>query len=140
MPTPSRQSAPKEHGNGKVTRTVLVCGAREWTDGEVIYRKLAALRPALIIHGAAPGADTLAEHAAKRLQIDYQGYPAKWKLHGKSAGPIRNRHQFDQGKPDLVLAFHTDLSKSVGTRDMVQYALSRGCPVDHYDGKFWRKL
>lgn len=138
MPT-SRQPAPEKNGNGKVT-TVLVCGARDWTDTLSIYHTLERLQPELIIHGAAPGADLLAESAAKLLGIDYQGYPAKWKEHGKAAGPIRNRRQFERGKPDLVLAFHRDLSKSKGTRDMVRYALSQGCEVRHFNGKFWRTL
>lgn len=33
------------------------------------------------------------------------------------------------GQPDLVLAFHDNLSESKGTRDMVQRAKRAGVPV-----------
>ncbi len=37
---------------------VLICGSRSWTDAEAIRREVEALPPdAVVIHGAAPGAD-----------------------------------------------------------------------------------
>ena len=119
---------------------LLVCGSREWTNKEAIRNKILKLKPEVVIQGAARGADLLAEEVAKEEQIDYLGFPAKWKTHKRAAGPIRNRHQFDIGKPDRVIAFHEDLDNSKGTKDMVLYAISQGCPVEYFDNKFWRKL
>mgnify|MGYP001615970522 CR=1 FL=1 len=35
----------------------------------------------------------------------------------------------DYGKPDIVLAFHSDLSKSKGTKDMVRRSQEAEIPV-----------
>jgi len=35
----------------------------------------------------------------------------------------------DEGKPDLVLAFHTDIKNSKGTKNMIQQAEKRGIKV-----------
>ena len=67
---------------------------------------------------------------AKQLGFEVREYPAKWDEHGKAAGPIRNRQMFDSEKPELVIAFHNDLANSKGTKDMVAYARSKGCPVN----------
>lgn len=70
-------------------------------------------------------ADWLAKY---RLDFKTLPYPADWKAFGKGAGPIRNRKMYDAEKPELVIAFHSDitLSASKGTKDMVEYALFRG--------------
>lgn len=53
---------------------VLVCGSRHWTDPAPIRAVLAAL-PAdtVVVHGAAPGADTLAATLAKARGLDGGG-------------------------------------------------------------------
>lgn len=84
----------------------------------------------IIIEGEASGADTLARQVGENLGFDVWQFPADWKLHGKSAGPIRNRRMVLEGKPDLVIAFHTNLKKSKGTADMVAYARSKGIKVE----------
>ena len=56
---------------------------------------------------------------ANKLGMQVMAVPADWDKYGKAAGPIRNRHMFRLGKPDLVLAFHKDITKSRGTNDMV---------------------
>lgn len=102
---------------------VLVCGDRNWTDRDFLYDELDKLAdfkyPPVIIHGAAKGADTMAGDWAHSRLVLCEAYPAQWKKYGKSAGPIRNQQMIDEGKPDLVLAFHNDLRNSKGTRDMV---------------------
>jgi acyl-CoA synthetase (NDP forming) len=52
-------------------------------------------------------------------------FPANWKKHGKSAGPIRNQLMLDVGKPDLVIAF----PGGSGTADMIRRARKAGVPV-----------
>lgn len=107
---------------------ILVCGDRNWNNLEIIMRELKCLpRNATIIHGAARGADTMAGLAAEHLGMTVKSFPAKWHKYGRSAGPIRNREMFNSTDPDLVLAFHTDIEHSKGTKDMIRYAEKRGC-------------
>ena len=102
---------------------VLVCGGRDYR-GDVSHA-LDALPVDLIIHGAAPGADRLAEDWARRREIPYVGVPAKWKEHGKSAGPMRNARMLKDWSPSLVVAF----PGGRGTSNMVRQAKVAGIKV-----------
>jgi len=82
-----------------------------------------------LIHGAAPGADRMAGEIGGLIGYWVLDFPADWRQHGKAAGPIRNRQMLREGQPDLVIAFHDDLSASKGTRDMVRIARKAGIPV-----------
>jgi len=82
-----------------------------------------------LIEGGAPGADSLAREYAIRANWAYTEVPAIWRLHGKAAGPIRNRQMLDMG-PELVIAFHHDYQNSKGTKDCVEEAKRRGIPVE----------
>ena len=109
---------------------VLVCGDRLWNTYEPIHTRLARLpKDTVIIHGAARGADTLAWSAAINLGLQVISVPAEWDKHGKKAGPIRNLKMLDM-KPDLVIAFHKDLSRSKGTLHTLQNALKREIRVE----------
>ena len=104
---------------------VLVCGDRDWDDVEFMYDeldKLADIANPHIIHGAARGADRIAGEWAKSRMVPVRPFPADWDQYGKAAGPIRNQQMLDEGKPDLVMAFHNDIENSKGTRDMVRRA------------------
>jgi len=81
-----------------------------------------------VIHGAAPGVDTLAGKWARRNNITEEVYPAKWKELGKAAGPIRNKQMLDEGHPQLVVAFLTTTSK--GTANMLKQSKKEG--IDAY--------
>lgn len=108
---------------------VLVCGGRDFSDWVLLNAILNALtpKPTLLIHGAATGADRLAYAWAREHSIDIEAYPAHWTLHGKAAGPIRNRQMLEQGKPDLVVAF----PGGKGTADMIDQARKAGVQVVH---------
>ena len=96
---------------------VLVCGDRHWTDRVAIRDRLVRLpEDSIIIHGGASGADTLAGEIAKAIGFTVMVFEAGWRLYGRAAGPIRNQQMIDQ-KPDLVLAFHKDITTSRGTAD-----------------------
>lgn len=105
---------------------VLVCGDRAWTAREMIREVLEQARPTLVIHGGARGADTLAGEVAEEMDLPVKVFPADWKRYGKAAGVLRNQQMLDEGQPDLVLAFHTDLTCSKGTLDMVRRAKAAG--------------
>jgi hypothetical protein len=79
----------------------------------------------IIVHGAAEGADALAERWAKAEFIGRHRFPAQWDKYGKAAGPIRNQAMIDKGKPDLVVAFPGDR----GTADMGRRAKAAGIKV-----------
>lgn len=70
-----------------------------------------------------------------RLDFVPLPFPAKWKEFGRAAGPIRNQQMLDEGKPELVLAFHDDLENSKGTKDMVGRAMKADLPVILYTHK-----
>jgi len=89
---------------------LLVCGGRDFSDKELVWNTLDKVYhkygdDLVIIHGSASGADTLAESWAKEKQVDYLGFPARWKKCGKSAGPKRNIRMRDNSKPDACIAF-----------------------------------
>lgn len=124
---------------------VFVCGSVEWCWFEPIYAELRALpRGTIIVHGAARGADSLADTAAKRLGFDVEPVPAKWEvgpdtppgavrrrrggeLYDVRAGYLRNIEVLDRYRPRAGLAFQLD--RSGGTAQMVREARKRGIPV-----------
>lgn len=109
---------------------VLVCGDRNWTDRKKIEDALIEHRATHVVEGDARGADMLGGQAAALLGIPVSVYRADWNQYGRAAGIIRNREQYDKEQPDLVLAFHSDLENSKGTKDMVNYARKQGCRVE----------
>jgi hypothetical protein len=127
-------------------RKVLVCGAAPrtkppkpgWEDKEAIIDVLHELRQTwgekfMVIHGGAKGADILAGQAAFGLGLHVHTYPAEWHIYGNAAGPVRNRRMLDENpEVELVIAFHDQLHKSSGTKDMLKEAIKRHIPVVHY--------
>jgi hypothetical protein len=109
--------------------TILVCGSRDWTDADIIRHALERhARPGgVLVHGAARGADTIAEWEGMRLGYAIRAFPADWEKHGKRAGILRNLTMLDAG-PDLVLAFQRNGSR--GTQHTLDEANRRGIPVE----------
>ena len=134
---------------------ILVCGSRDWANGDLIWATLDGwsltsaraggdhsgrkVRNLIIIEGGQrkwdkegrfwKGADFHAGRWAKFFAAEHESYPADWSNHGKAAGPMRNQQMLEVCKPELVLAFTNDLSKSKGTRDMVLRAQKAGTRV-----------
>ena len=108
---------------------VLVCGGRNFSDYGSIERTLDALHAAtpiaVVITGAAPGADLMADAWARANKIAAELYPAKWDVQGRAAGPIRNQEMIEHAKPDLVVAF----PGGKGTADMAARAERAGVKV-----------
>ena len=104
---------------------LLVCGGRNYQDGNTVWAILWALHPEVVIHGAAKGADKLAGDWAVEMQVPCDEFHADWTSHGRAAGPIRNARMLAEGKPDLVLAF----PGGSGTENMVKQATAAGIPV-----------
>lgn len=109
--------------------TLMVCGGRAFSDRPAVTRALDAihaLRPIwLLVHGGAPGADTLAHDWAIAAEVAVTATRADWATHGRAAGPIRNRAILDTFRPHLLLAFQG----GPGTADACKAAAERGVPV-----------
>ncbi len=116
---------------------IIVCGDRNWSDEKIIENELKRYfdANAFIITGGARGADTIANSLANRRGVETKIYHAKWTKFGKFAGPERNTRMLVEGKPDLVIAFHTEIAKSRGTLNMVGQANEAGIPVYLYGVK-----
>lgn len=101
---------------------VLVCGGRTYSDRARVYGVLNKINEEtpidMIIHGGAPGADSLAGDWAAFKMIDCLRVPAMWHVHGNAAGPRRNQRMLDIYGPQLVVAF----PGGAGTADMVRRA------------------
>lgn len=80
-----------------------------------------------LIFGDCSGVDTDAKELCIEKNINYKVYPADWKLHGKAAGPIRNKIMVDLA--NVVYAFHTDITKSKGTKNTIKLAKEKGIVV-----------
>ncbi len=108
-------------------KVVLVTGSRNFSDESVIYHALNHEYPEIIVHGAAKGADLIAEKWAKEFQITYIGYPAQWTLYGKPAGHKRNVKMLNlllnmKDRGDIIVVCAFPLKGSVGTYDMIKLA------------------
>jgi len=120
-----------------MTVFAIFCGSRYWTDREKIREVLSGLpSDATIIHGDAPGADSIAGWEAECTGRDVIAMPALWETLGDAAGPERNERMLrlllwvrDLGQEIMVVAFHEDPELGKGTRDMVNRARRAGVPI-----------
>lgn len=108
---------------------VLVCGGRNFEDRGKVFEALDHLHAkrgiGWVIHGAAPGADTLASEWARANKVQEEPYHALWHRHGAAAGPMRNEQMLRDGRPDAVVAF----PGGRGTMDMCGRAEAAGLKV-----------
>jgi hypothetical protein len=111
-------------------RVVLICGDRHWKNYDsilsVVKRLVAKYGNVKIVEGGCTGADEMAKKAAIECGLEYVEYPADWNKFGKAAGPIRNQQMLDDEHPNIVIAFHTNIKNSKGTKDMVLKARKAG--------------
>lgn len=91
-----------------------------------------------LVHGAAPGADSLADNfmfrsrkflASKGYTTVIEPHAADWDAHGKAAGPIRNKMMVDLGA-DICVAFVSPSSK--GTLNCMKLAKEAGIEILEY--------
>ena len=109
---------------------VLICGDRNWNNFKVIDAFLDTIpQDATILEGDCRGADKISGYLARQRGMTVITEPADWEFYGKRAGPERNAEMLRKYKVDLVAAFHNDISKSRGTRDMVVRARKANIPV-----------
>jgi hypothetical protein len=99
-----------------------VCGGRDFTDRDFLYKKLDELQNwegsfDIVITGGARGADTLAKEWAEERGIHCAEVKALWNKFGKRAGYERNAAMLALD-PYLVVAF----PGGIGTNMMVDLA------------------
>lgn len=103
---------------------LLVCGNRlhkQLFPLDIVLTAFLRQSPKLqIITGECRGVDTFAAQWARDNNVPYKIFPADWRKFGRAAGPIRNKQMLTEGKPDLVVACHPDLTNSECTRNMVR--------------------
>jgi hypothetical protein len=115
---------------------ILITGSRNWTDREAIVSAIAhavGVVPAsevVVVHGAAPGADTLAADYARVAGYRVEAHPAYWDQFGRAAGHRRNAEMVALGA-DTCLAFA--LGPSPGTRGCMAMAVRAGIRVVDHD-------
>lgn len=81
-------STPK---NSDALLSVIVAGGRDYQMTAADEAWLDTLPVREVVSGGATGADAGGEAWAHKRGIPVKRFPADWKSHGKSAGPIRNR-------------------------------------------------
>lgn len=106
---------------------VIVAGSRDFTDYELLKRKLDVIlankspKDITIVSGTARGADQLGERYATERGYNIARFPADWDTFGKSAGHRRNAQMADNA--DALIAFWD--GKSRGTGGMIDIAKKR---------------
>lgn len=108
---------------------ILFCGDRNWIDQGKVIDAFIKYQPTVVIEGQASGADLMSRVEAEKRGITVLPFPADWARYGRAAGPIRNRQMLEEGKPELVVAFHSNISASKGTANMVRQAERAGIKV-----------
>lgn len=114
---------------------LLVFGSRTWDRmSMVVTLERIEPRPLVVIHGAAKGADTLADLWARGRRIVRERYPVNRDKDGAwpGAGPRRNARMLANGKPDRAIGFVSGrkgepLSK--GSADMAARCRAAGLHV-----------
>lgn len=105
---------------------VAIIGSRSFSDYFLVEE---ALRTSIdlntitaIVSGGAKGADMLAEKFATDYSLEIQVFKPDWKLYGRGAGIIRNKHIIESA--DRVFVFWD--GKSKGTLNSINIAKKLG--------------
>ncbi|MBB6440122.1 SLOG family protein [Streptomyces candidus] len=112
---------------------ILVTGSRDWQDARLVHRELARrwrdYGQITVIHGACPtGADAQAAQwvadmvAAGVPGVTEEAHPARWDLHGKVAGPIRNKHMVGLGAACCLAFIRNDSAGASHTARLAEAA------------------
>lgn len=81
-----------------------------------------------LICGMATGVDSMGYKWATLNKIPILEYPANWKLHGKAAGPLRNK-QMSEVADCLIAILPSRLHQSKGTKNMIEISIKKKYPI-----------
>lgn len=106
---------------------ILVTGGRGYADQRFLTAALDLLHARFtlseVVHGAATGADTLADRWARANGVTPYPFPAPWDGYaGNYAGRVRNGKMLRDARPDLVVGF----TGGSGTAHMLSLAKEWG--------------
>lgn len=106
---------------------VIIAGSRTITDPKILAEAITAsgFEITEVVSGGAQGVDTLGECWASDNGRKVTCFPAKWKIHGRSAGPIRNGQMAEYA--EALIAIWD--GKSRGTQNMIVQAKCLGLKV-----------
>lgn len=107
-------------GSRSITDYKLVCQAVN--EFRAVYPKIEITK---IISGGAAGVDSLARIYAYNHGIDFEEFPANWKLFGKRAGLIRNKEM--EEKIDAAIVLWNGVSK--GTQHYINLVKTSRKPL-----------
>lgn len=107
-----------------------IIGSRDFTNFDFLDKKVNELLPKqdndiVIVSGGARGTDLLAEKFADKYGYEKDIYRAKWHIHGKCAGYLRNHDVVKNS--DFIIAFWDGISK--GTYNVVRLAKLNNKPI-----------
>lgn len=104
----------------------IIAGSRTITDYDLVEKAVEESGFAVteVVSGCARGVDNLGEEFARKWNLPVKQFHAKWKKHGKGAGPMRNAEMGDYA--DALIAVTTGSS---GTQNMIEYAKKKGLKV-----------
>lgn len=109
---------------------LIIAGSRTIRDPLAVERAVATAlaiweRPGdaveLVVSGGAAGVDELGERWAAARGIPIRRFEARWEVHGRAAGPIRNREM--AAFADALVAVWD--GESPGTADMIEAMRAR---------------
>lgn len=95
----------------------IIAGGRDFNDYQALCDKLTLHKYSIteVVCGGARGADALGKRWAEENNIPVKMFPARWNLHGRSAGMVRNVEMAEYS--DQLIAFWD--GQSPGTRHMI---------------------
>lgn len=70
---------------------LIIAGGRDYKLTAGDWERLGKIQISEIVSGCAAGADKGGEYYADQHGLPVSRFPADWDMHGKAAGPIRNR-------------------------------------------------
>jgi hypothetical protein len=99
---------------------VIIAGSRTITDMDLLESAIieSGFDISEVVCGGARGVDELGKQWAKKSRLPYKLFPAKWQLHGKQAGFIRNTEMSKYA--EALIALWDGSSK--GTKHMIRIA------------------
>lgn len=99
---------------------VIIAGGRDVFDYDLLLKAISQCNMEIteVVSGGADGADALGERWARENNIKCTVFPAMWNIHGRAAGPIRNREMAEYAEGLIALWD----AESRGTKDMISQA------------------
>ena len=106
---------------------VIIAGSRTFEDYNILLDCIvqANINITKVISGGASGVDKLGERYATENNKMLEVHLAQWNVHGKAAGPIRNRQM--AAVADGLIALWD--GKSPGTKNMIDEAKKKNLVV-----------